>query len=205
MQQLSTGKRINSSIDDAAGLAIAARMTENIKGLDQAIRNAGDGIALIQVAEGATNEITNMLQRMSELAVQSSNATISIAQRGFLNEEFQQLKQEIIRIADSHEWNGFPILKGKFSSEENRQFQSEELMPAIKWSTRSITQTESAQVEFKPLNPGQSVTVAGPAKVTPAVQNNPTQTDRQNGQLSSSPSLLFHISVRARRGAISKE
>ncbi len=161
MQQLSTGKRINSSIDDAAGLAIAARMTENIKGLDQAIRNAGDGIALIQVAEGATHEITNMLQRMSELAVQSANATISVAQRGFLNEEFQQLKQEIIRIADSHEWNGFPILKGKFSSGENIQVQSQELMPAIKWSTRSITQTESAQVEFKPLNPGQSVTVAG--------------------------------------------
>jgi flagellin len=161
MQQLSTGKRINSSMDDAAGLAIAARMTENIRGLDQAIRNAGDGIALIQVAEGATNEITNMLQRMSELAVQSSNATYSLEQRGYLNQEFQQLKQEIIRIADTHEWNGFPILNGKSSSEDNKQVKSENLMPSILLSEGSISQTESAQVIFKPLKPGQSVTVAG--------------------------------------------
>ena len=161
MQQLSTGKRINSSMDDAAGIAIAARMTENIRGLDQAIRNAGDGIALIQVAEGATNEITNMLQRMSELAVQSSNATYSLEQRGYLNQEFQQLKQEIIRIADTHEWNGFPILNGKSSQGENKQVISEDVLPSVSWSHGSNTQTESAQVLFKPLNPGQSVTVAG--------------------------------------------
>ena len=161
MQQLSTGKRINSSMDDAAGVAIAARMTENIRGLDQAIRNAGDGIALIQVAEGATNEITNMLQRMSELAVQSSNATYSLEQRGYLNQEFQQLKQEIIRIADTHEWTGFPILNGKSSQGENKQVISEDVLPSVSWSHGSNTQTESAQVLFKPLNPGQSVTVAG--------------------------------------------
>jgi len=113
MQQLSTGKRINSSKDDAAGLAIAARMTQNIKGMNQAIRNSGDAISLIQVAEGATNEITFMLQRMSELAVQSSNSTYSTEQRGYLDQEFQQLKQEIVRISETHEWNGFPILNGK--------------------------------------------------------------------------------------------
>jgi flagellin len=113
MQQLSTGKRINSSKDDAAGLAIAARMTQNIKGMNQSIRNAGDAISLIQVAEGATNEITAMLQRMSELAVQSSNSTYSTEQRGYLDQEFQQLKQEIVRISETHEWNGFPILNGK--------------------------------------------------------------------------------------------
>jgi len=113
MQQLSTGKRINSSKDDAAGLAIAARMTQNIKGMNQAIRNSGDAISLIQVAEGATNEITYMLQRMSELAVQSSNSTYSTEQRGYLDQEFQQLKQEIVRISETHEWNGFPILNGK--------------------------------------------------------------------------------------------
>jgi len=113
MQQLSTGKRINSSKDDAAGLAIAARMTQNIKGMSQAIRNSGDAISLIQVAEGATNEITSMLQRMSELAVQSSNSTYSPEQRSYLDEEFQQLKQEIVRISETHEWNGFPILNGK--------------------------------------------------------------------------------------------
>ncbi|MFZ4745114.1 MAG: flagellin [Limnohabitans sp.] len=113
MQQLSTGKRINSSKDDAAGLAIAARMTQNIQGLNQSIRNSGDAISLIQVAEGATNEITTMLQRMSELAVQSSNSTYSTEQRGYLDQEFQQLKQEIVRISETHEWNGFPILNGK--------------------------------------------------------------------------------------------
>jgi len=116
MQQLSTGKRINSSKDDAAGLAIAARMTQNIKGMNQAIRNSGDAISLIQVAEGATNEITFMLQRMSELAVQSSNSTYSTEQRGYLDQEFQQLKQEIVRISETHEWNGFPILNGKAGS-----------------------------------------------------------------------------------------
>ena len=116
MQQLSTGKRINSSKDDAAGLAIAARMTQNIKGMNQAIRNSGDAISLIQVAEGATNEITYMLQRMSELAVQSSNSTYSTEQRGYLDQEFQQLKQEIVRISETHEWNGFPILNGKAGS-----------------------------------------------------------------------------------------
>jgi len=113
MDQLSTGKRINSSKDDAAGLAIAARMTQNIKGMNQSIRNSGDAISLIQVAEGATNEITAMLQRMSELAVQSSNSTYSTDQRGYLDQEFQQLKAEIVRISETHEWNGFPILNGK--------------------------------------------------------------------------------------------
>jgi flagellin len=113
MQQLSTGKRINSSKDDAAGLAIAARMTQNIQGLKQAVRNAGDAISMIQTAEGATQEITVMLQRMSELAVQASNSTYSTEQRGYLDQEFQQLKQEIVRISETHEWNGFPILNGK--------------------------------------------------------------------------------------------
>jgi len=113
MEQLSTGKRINSSKDDAAGLAIAARMTQNIKGMNQSIRNSGDAISLIQVVEGATNELTSMLQRMSELAVQSSNSTYSTDQRGYLDQEFQQLKEEIVRISETHEWNGFPILNGK--------------------------------------------------------------------------------------------
>jgi flagellin len=112
MEQLSTGKRINGAKDDAAGLAIASRMTQQIKSMNQAIRNAGDAISMIQTAEGATNGITNMLQRMSELAVQSANATYSEDQRGYLDTEFQQLKEEIVRIANTHEWNGFKVLKG---------------------------------------------------------------------------------------------
>jgi len=112
MQQLSTGKRINSAKDDAAGLAIAAHMTAKIRGLNQAVRNAGDAVSLIQTAEGATNTMSDMLQRMSELTIQASNATYSPEQRGFLDEEFQQLKQEISRVSEMHEWNGFPILSG---------------------------------------------------------------------------------------------
>ena len=113
MQQLATGKRINSSKDDAAGLAIAARMTQSIQGLGQSIRNAGDAISMIQTAEGATQEITVILLRCSELAMQAANDTYSDVQRGFLNNEFEQLKEEINRIAITHEWNGFPILNCK--------------------------------------------------------------------------------------------
>jgi flagellin len=131
MQQLSTGKRINSSKDDAAGLAIATRMTQNIKGMNQAIRNSGDAISLIQVAEGATNEITYMLQRMSELAVQSSNSTYSTEQRGYLDQEFQQLKQEIVRISETHEWNGFPILNGKAGTPVGSPVTTTQVRPAV--------------------------------------------------------------------------
>ena len=112
MQQLSTGKRINSAKDDAAGLAIAARMTQQIEGLNQGIRNAGDAIAMIQTTEGATDSITTMLLRISELSMQAANDTYSDTQRSFLNNEFSQLKAEIIRMSKTHEWNGFKILAG---------------------------------------------------------------------------------------------
>ena len=112
MQQLSTGKRINSSADDAAGMAISTRMTQQIRSLDQAVRNAGDAISLIQTTEGATNEITSMLQRMRELSVQSLNDTNASDQRGYMDLEFQQLKQQIVQIANNTEWNGFAILNG---------------------------------------------------------------------------------------------
>ena len=112
MAQLSTGKRINTAGDDAAGLAIATRMTHQIRSLNQAVRNAGDAINLIQTAEGATNEITDMMQRMRELAIQAVNDTNENAQRSYLDLEFQQLKQEIVHISESTQWNGFPVLNG---------------------------------------------------------------------------------------------
>lgn len=111
MEQMATGKRINSAKDDAAGLAISARMTSTVRGLAQAVRNANDGISMIQTAEGAMVEMTNMLQRMRELSVQSANDTYTDVDRGYLNLEFQQLKQEIDRISENTEWNGKPILK----------------------------------------------------------------------------------------------
>lgn len=110
MQQLSTGKRINSAKDDAAGLAISSRMTAQVRGLDAAVRNANDGISLLQTAEGALIETTNMLQRMRELSIQSANDTNTADDRRFLDLEFQQLKQEINRIANNTEWNGMSIL-----------------------------------------------------------------------------------------------
>jgi len=110
MEQLSTGKRINSASDDAAGLAISSKMTSQIKGLNQAVRNANDGISMLQTADGAMIEITNMLQRMRELAVQSANDTNTTDDRTYLNNEFQQLKNEINRISQNTEWNGMKIL-----------------------------------------------------------------------------------------------
>jgi flagellin len=110
MEQLSTGKRINSAADDAAGLAVSNRMSAQIRGLDQAVRNANDGISLIQTTEGALNEVTSMLQRMRELSIQSSNDTYTQEDRGFLDLEFQQLKAEINRVAKNTEWNGMGIL-----------------------------------------------------------------------------------------------
>jgi flagellin len=110
MEQLSTGKRINSAADDAAGLSISNKMTAQIRGLNQAVRNANDAISMVQTAEGALNEVTNMLQRMRELAVQSVNGTNSAADRTSLDAEFDQLNSEISRISNKTTWNGMEIL-----------------------------------------------------------------------------------------------
>jgi flagellin len=117
MEQLSTGNRINSAADDAAGLAISNKMTSQIRGLNQAVRNANDGISMIQTAEGATKEITNMLQRMRELAVQAANDTNTGEDRTALTAEVTQLKEEITRIATNTTWNGMKLLDGtKFAT-----------------------------------------------------------------------------------------
>lgn len=112
MERLSSGQRINSAKDDAAGLAISNRMTSQIRGLDQAIRNANDGISMIQTAEGAMQEVTNILQRMRELSIQSANGIYSDADRATLNAETQQLKLELDRIADTTSFNGQILLDG---------------------------------------------------------------------------------------------
>lgn len=112
MEQLSTGQRINSAADDAAGLAISTKMTSQIRGLNQAVRNANDGVSLLQTAEGAMIEMNNMLQRMRELSVQSASDTYTSTDRGALDDEFQQLKSEITRIAANTQWNGMNILNG---------------------------------------------------------------------------------------------
>lgn len=116
LQRLSSGLRINSAKDDAAGLAISDRMTAQIRGLNQAVRNANDGISVAQVAEGALGEVTNALQRIRELAVQSANDTNSAADRASLQAEVDQLVLEIDRIATQTQFNGKKLLDGTFTA-----------------------------------------------------------------------------------------
>jgi len=120
LQRLSSGLRINSAKDDAAGLAISERMTSQVRGLNQASRNANDAISLSQTAEGALGTITANLQRIRELAVQSRNATNSATDRAALNTEAQQLKSEIDRVASTTSFNGVKLLDGTFT---NKDFQ----------------------------------------------------------------------------------
>ena len=112
MEQLSTGVRVNSAKDDAAGLAIGQNMTSQIRGLNQAVRNLNDGINMMQTAEGAMVEQSNMLQRMRELAVQSMNGTYSDTQRSYLDKEFQALTDQIDRISKDTMWNDQKLLAG---------------------------------------------------------------------------------------------
>ena len=112
MQRLSSGLRVNSAKDDAAGLAIAERMNTQVRGMNVAIRNANDGISLSQTAEGGLQEVSSMLQRMRELAVQSRNGTNSDDDRGNLDAEFQALNEEIGRIAETTQFNGENVLAG---------------------------------------------------------------------------------------------
>ena len=116
LQRLSSGLRINSAKDDAAGLAIAERFTTQIRGLNQAARNANDGISLAQTGEGALAEITNNLQRIRELAVQSANSTNSVSDREALNQEVEQRLAEIERVASQTSFNGQKILDGSFGT-----------------------------------------------------------------------------------------
>jgi flagellin len=116
IQRLSTGLRVNSAKDDAAGLAIANRMDAQARGMNVAIRNANDGISLAQTAEGALGKVTDMLQRMRELAVQSANSSNTSADRTSLNSEFQQLAQEVDRTLQSTRFNGQAIIAGSAGS-----------------------------------------------------------------------------------------
>src|SRR5688572_23894691 len=116
LQRLSSGLRINSAKDDAAGLSIASRFTTQIRGMNQAVRNANDGISLAQTAEGALAEVTSNLQRIRELSVQAANATNSSSDRAALDQEVQQRLAEIDRIAQTTSFNGLKVLDGSFGS-----------------------------------------------------------------------------------------
>ncbi len=139
IQRLSSGLRINSAKDDAAGLAISERFTTQIRGINQAARNANDGISLAQTAEGALGEVGNNLQRIRELAVQARSATNSASDRQALNAEVQLLKQEIQRVAEQTNFNGTSLLDGSFT---NQAFQ----IGADQGQTINISQIANANV-----------------------------------------------------------
>ena len=115
MERLATGKRINSAVDDAAGLAIAARMESQVSGLNQAVRNANDAISLVSTAEGALQETTAILQRIRELSIQSAGGAPSNADRVNLNKEVIQLQEELARIANTTRFNGGLLLTARLS------------------------------------------------------------------------------------------
>ncbi len=116
LQRLSTGYRINSASDDAAGLAISDNLRADIRSLDQAARNANDGLSIVNVAEGAMNEVGNILVRMRELAVQSSSDSVGDSERGFIDLEFEAMKEEVSRISTVTEYNGQKLLDGSISA-----------------------------------------------------------------------------------------
>lgn len=158
LQRLSSGLRINSAKDDAAGLAISERMTAQIRGLNQAARNANDGISLAQTAEGALGEIGSNLQRIRELAVQSSNATNSADDRAALQKEVAQLISEIDRVSTQTSFNGTKLLDGSFA---NQAFQ----VGANQGQTINIAQIANAQTSE--LGNWTSVSSAGTASFDP--------------------------------------
>ena len=119
MERLSTGQRINSAGDDAAGLAISSRMTSQVNGLNMAVRNANDAISMVQTADGALIEMSNMVQRMRELAVQGASGTNSSTDVGHLGTEFAALRDEIFRIVQAAQWNGVNLLDGDADGSTN--------------------------------------------------------------------------------------
>ena len=123
MERLSTGQRINSASDDAAGLAISSRMTSQVNGLNMAVRNANDAISMVQTAEGAIGEIVNMLQRMRELAVQATTGTMNSTDKAAADVEFEALDAEILRVSQNTEWNGTKLLDGSLNASAATAFQ----------------------------------------------------------------------------------
>jgi flagellin len=118
MERLSSGFRVNSAQDDAAGLGISERLRNQVRGLAQASRNANDGLSVVQTAEGVMSEISDIVIRMRELAVQSSSDSVTTTERGYINTEFGELKSEINRLVKSTKFNGQMLLDGTFTSKD---------------------------------------------------------------------------------------
>lgn len=161
MERLSTGLRINSSADDAAGLAISNRMTSQINGLNQAVRNANDAISMVQTVDGALIEVTNMLQRMRELSVQASSGTNSASDRASLDLEFEALASEIERIADNTEWNGTAVLNGRLGEVKFQVGANADQTIAVTFGDLNISGVASYTTSEANGNPDESLITTG--------------------------------------------
>jgi len=142
MERLSSGKRINHARDDAAGMAISSKMTSQIKGMNQAVRNTNDGISMVQTADGAMEGIADKLQRMRELAVQSANGIYSTSDRAALDIEFQALDDEINRVANSAEFNGTNLLNSAQSIDIQVSYADDSTNGKIAVSLSSVTSSD---------------------------------------------------------------
>lgn len=194
MTQLSTGKRINSAADDAAGLAISNKMTSAIRGLDQAVRNANDSVSMIQVAEGATTEMTNMLQRMRELAVASASDTNGTAERSYLNDEFTALRAEIDRIGGMTQWNGTNLTDGTVGSSGAVKFH----VGANKDQTVGFTFNElKAGTSSGKMSAISGDTISVQSNANAAISNLDTAITALNGERSSMGAMINRLTYAA--------
>ena len=161
MERLTSGLRINKAADDAAGLAVATGMTTQIRGTDMAIRNANDGTSLLQTVDGATEEVVNMLQRMRELSVQALNGTYSDDNRGQMDEEYQQLRTEINRVADTTKFNGQELMNAAATADGPIELH-------VGWETDAANKIDIDLVNFKTLS---AVAVGGAIGTVTAATN----------------------------------
>jgi len=170
MERLSTGQRINSAADDAAGLAISSRMTSQINGLNIAVRNANDAISMIQTEDGAMIEVTNMLHRMRELAVQAASGTNSSTDRTALNTEFAALIAQIDQVGDDTQWNGTNILDGSTGTSGVVSFQvGANASQTINHTFANIDGTDLAAASDDDITEGTVVTTGASVRSYPAV------------------------------------
>jgi flagellin len=188
LQRLSSGLRINSAKDDAAGLAISDRLTTQINGLDQARRNANDGISLAQTAEGALSQSGDILQRIRQLAIQSANATNSATDRKALNDEVNQLVQEVNRVASTTTFNGLKILDGSY---QGQQFQvganaNETIGVSIQGASSNDLQNNSITLQTGTANDGLGAAEAAATNTAPASNGVGAQTLSISGAAGSS-------------------
>ena len=188
LQRLSSGLRINSAKDDAAGLAISDRLTTQINGLDQARRNANDGISLAQTAEGALAQSGDILQRIRQLAIQSANATNSATDRKALNDEVNQLVQEVNRVSSTTTFNGLKVLDGSY---QGQQFQvganaNETIGVSIQGASSNDLQNNSITLQTGTANDGLGAAEAAATNTAPASNGVGAQTLSISGAAGSS-------------------